>query len=148
MNIQGYLQNYNKNLSKIEINNAKLKTLKLLLENWDGSCEALKGQVLNDMPFGGDGTDKTVSAVIKKEELEQRIADMELDMSYHQQRIQLVDSKIRLLNDNERVVITNKYIDNIHNRDRLVESYKNEFGIRVTPTQIYRIINNAIKKMK
>ena len=149
MNIQSYLQNYNENLSKIEINNAKLKTLKLLLENWDGSCEALKGQILEDMPRAdGDGTSKTEKALIKKEELEEKILKMELTMSYHQESIQLIDSRLRLLDDDEKFVIDSIFMQNINNYERITEHYKREFGVWRSPRTINRIKRKAIEKMK
>ena len=149
MNIQSYLQNYNKNLSKIEINNAKLKTLKLLLENWDGSCESLKAQILDDMPrTDGDGTSKTEKALIKKEELEQRIAEMELDISYHYQSIQLVDSRMKLLDDDETFVIDAMFKQNISKSERISRQYESKFGSWRSPKTINRIGKRAIEKMK
>lgn len=149
MDIQSYLKNYNKVLSNIEIKQSRLDTLKLLLENWDGSCESLKGQVLSDMPFvSGEFNSKTEMALIKKEDLKQRITDMQVELKFRQEVINTVNSKLKNLNEEEKFIIECVYINNIKTYNRVSTLFKAKFDVWMNPKSIIRSEKNAIRKMQ
>lgn len=148
MCILDYLESYNDTLSSIEIKQSKLNTLTLQLENF--APDEVKAQVLTDMPTGDNkNTSSAVeSMVIAKVDLQERISELQLDISILQERIQIVDSKLRLCNEDERYIMKLRYILNVKSIHRIRQLYKQRFDNYLSEKSIFRKIKSALEKMR
>jgi len=150
LNIKDRLKNYNKSKSDIEILNSEIEILKLQEELFDEAAETLKATSYEEgMPlhFGNEFNSKTENIAIRRENYLINIKRLELKLLELTENVVIVESKLRILDNHEKFIITKKYFDNLKYNWEIREAYKKEFLRYISDTTFARKLNSALRKM-
>lgn len=150
MNIKERLKTYNNSLANIEILKNEIEILKLQEELFDEESETLKASCYEEgMPvhFGNEFHSKTENIAIKREAFVTKTRIINLKLKEIQENIVIVNAKLRLLDNHEKFIIVQKYINNIKYNWEIRELYKKEFTRYISDSTFANKLNSAIRKM-
>lgn len=150
MTIKERLRSYNDTLANIEILNNQIEIVKLQYELFDEAGETLKAPSYEEgMPVhhGNEFNSKTENIAIKRENYLLILKKFELKLRELEENKTIVESKMRLLDNHEKFIITKKYIDNLKYNWEIREAYKKQFLRYISDTTFARKLNSAMRKM-
>ena len=85
---------------------ANIKSLEMLLENYDETSTALKGQIISDMPFSfGDNESNVERSVLEKERIEKEMHNMRVEAQHLKSTMEHIEADLTCIKYLDKKII-------------------------------------------
>lgn len=143
MDTMHFVRNYNRIKTRIKELESSIQILQMYLE----AGESIQAQVLTDMPLCGSfKKSKQETALLKKEDYICKVKELCIRLEMEKHKLEIVDSKLKELNDKEKYITVNVYLNNKDDKEVLKDLMK-EYDYFISRRTYFYIKRKAIEKI-